>query len=157
MGKVAGVFKYAVREAFTVSARHQLDRPRSCFWGHHGFDVLCAMAPVFGAVRGVDLVGKRRVGILKQDMLVDTTSLDVALASRPSAAVPGSGVPESRSDIEIIAATDDPNCYRFSQCAVWPEGRNVQFFCSTDLIELIVRPRRHWRSLCFFYSRLFGP
>jgi len=95
------------------------------------------MTAILGAVRGVDLVIEGGGGILKDDVLVDATSLDVALVAQLSTAKPR------------VAVANDPNRYRFSQRAVASDGRDLQFLCPSDLVELVACPRRHRRvTLC---------
>ena len=107
------------------------------------------MTAILGAVRGVDLVIEGGGGILKDDVLVDATSLDVALVAQLSTAKPRGSAPVAGSDVEVVAVANDPNRYRFSQRAVASDGRDLQFLCPSDLVELVACPRRHRRvTLC---------
>src|SRR5215471_4149002 len=108
------------------------------------------MAAILGAVRGVDLVVEGGGGgILKDDVLVDATSLDVALVAQLSTAKPRGSAPVTGSDVEVVAVANDPNRHRFSHRAVASDGRDLQFLCPSDLVELVACPRRHRRvTLC---------
>src|SRR6516162_3629619 len=103
------------------------------------------MTAILGAVRGVDLVVEGGGGILKDDVLVDATSLDVALVAQLSTAKPRGSAPVTGSDVEVVAVANDPNRHRFSQRAVASDGRDLQFLCPSDLVELVACPRRHRR------------
>ena len=58
------------------------------------------MTAILGPVRDVDLVVEGGGGILKDDVLVDATSLDVALVAQLSTAKPRGSAPVTGSDVE---------------------------------------------------------
>src|SRR5215472_6146879 len=96
------------------------------------------MTAILGAVRGVDLVVEGGGGILKDDVLVDATSLDVALVAQLSTAKPRGSAPVTGSDVEVVAVANDPNRHRCSQRAVASDGRDLQFLCPSDLVDVVI-------------------
>jgi hypothetical protein len=61
-------------------------------------------------------------------------------------AVPGGGAPAPGSDVEVVAEPDDPHRHRGAQRAVASERRDLQFFCCSDLVELVARPFAHLQT-----------
>ena len=81
------------------------------------------MTAILGAVRSVDLVVEGGGGILKDDVLVDATSLDVALVAQLSTAKPRGSAPVTGSDVEVVAVANDPNLSRASSVPSARRGR----------------------------------
>src|SRR5580658_10791152 len=123
-------------------ARRQFDRRRSRFWAHHHVDVGCSLAAVLGAVRGVDLVVEVGVGVEEHRVFLDAACTDTTFAAHLDAAEPFGVAPIRGSDIEIVADAYSPDPHRVSQRSIASKWRDLQFFCSSDLVQLIARPRR---------------
>src|SRR5919199_5004871 len=126
--------------------RHEPERRRACFRADHGRDVARG-ATVLGAVGGVDLVVDAGVRFFHEgDVLLDAPGRDPPFVAPLGAAEPGAAAPAPGADVEIVADADDPDRHRRAQCAVASPWRDLQFVCSADRVELVVRPCGHCRS-----------
>src|SRR6185437_8736346 len=81
------------------------------------------------------------------DVPADAAGVDMALVTCLDAAEPGGSPPVHRADVQVVAATDDPDRPRWCQRAVLPSRRDPKFLSLPDPVELIARPRRHLPSL----------
>src|SRR5919199_1381213 len=126
--------------------RHEPERRRACFRADHGRDV-AGGAAVLRPVGGVDLVVDAGVRFLHEgDVLLDAPGPDPPFVARLGGAEPGAAAPAPGADVEIVADADDPDRHRRAQRAVASPWRDLQFVCSSDRVELVVRPGGHCGS-----------
>jgi hypothetical protein len=151
----------------STSTRQQPNRRGSRPRTYYGVDDCCLVAAVFGAVRSVDRVVEPGINVGKDYFPLDSAGADAAfvtyLAGADAAFVtylgatkPAGGAPAHGPDAELVADADHPDGRRLSLCAVASDRSDPQFFCGSDLVELLARPRGHWAFLSDFIQRSIG-
>jgi len=120
-------------------ARHELERRASRLRARDGVDVAGSVSIVLRAVGGVDLV-VHVVRLDEENVFVDAAGVNVCFVVALGAAESRCGAPVDGSDVEVVAMADDPDRHRVAQRAAAPYGRDLQFFCCSDLAELVARP-----------------
>jgi hypothetical protein len=72
------------------------------------------MAAILVPVSGIDVVAEGGIGALKSDVSLDATGVYAAFTAGSGAAIPGSFIPKTGSDEEIVTEADDPDRHRLS-------------------------------------------
>jgi hypothetical protein len=102
------------------------------------------VSPVFRSIGSIDFVVDLVAGIHEGDVFLEATTPDPALMALLDPPKPrGIATLHGGSDEEVITVADKPYGDWFAEPAIAPSWRDLDFFCSSELGELIGCPGCH--------------
>src|SRR6202022_4527598 len=110
------------------------DRRVFRLWGQDTIKDASGVSAVFGTVGSIDFGVNVVAGVDEGDVLLNTAGPYPTLVPLLGPTEPMSIAPSNGSEVQVVAVPDDPHRHRFSQRAVAPDGRDLQFFRFSALV-----------------------